>query len=137
MACLCVVEVAGGGCVWCHFAGPSALTWNRALPHPESYQFLEEIPVAGKHDPSTPWPSALSSLCPGACLGLNPRISSTASTNPHLQNSPLHTTPRLQPGFPTTPQPPEPTTFDVVLHAPLRKPLSLLLCHPLIPLSQI
>lgn len=68
-----------GGCVWCHFAGPSALTWNRALPLPESYQFLEEIPAAGKHDPSTPRPSALSSLCPGACLGLNPRISSTTA----------------------------------------------------------
>lgn len=49
----------GEDCVWCHFAGPSALTWNRALPLPESYQFPEEIPAAGKHDPSTPRPSTL------------------------------------------------------------------------------
>lgn len=53
----------GGGrgkdCIWCHFSGPSALTWNRALPLPESYQFPEEIPAAGKHDPSTPLPSTL------------------------------------------------------------------------------
>lgn len=46
-------------CVRCHFAGPSALTWNRALPLPKSYQFPEEIPAAGKHDLSTPGTSTL------------------------------------------------------------------------------
>lgn len=40
------------GCVWCHFAGPSALTWNTALPLHWSYQVSEEIPDTGKHDPS-------------------------------------------------------------------------------------
>lgn len=92
MVCLCVF---GGGWghfagIWCHFSGPSALTWNRALPLPKSYQFPEEIPAAGKHDPSTLRPSTLGSLCPGACLGLNPRISSDTSLNAHLQASPLH-----------------------------------------------
>lgn len=75
MGCLSVVQmvvvVVGGG-VWCHFAGPSALTWNRALPLPKPYQFLEEIPAAGKHDPSTPRPSA---LCPSLCVSVSVSLS--------------------------------------------------------------
>lgn len=143
MACLCVF---GGGWghfagIWCHFAGPSALTWNRALPLPDSYQFPEEIPAAGKHDPSTLRPSTPGSLCPGACLGLNPRISSDTSLNTHLQASPLHAAPRLcstedfrQPLGPCANHLRCCSSCTSEENLYPSTPLSL---HPLIPLSQI
>ena len=70
---------------------------------------------------------ALSCPCPGACLGLNPQISASTGPNTHLRVSPLHTALGLpsSPGLLTAPLAPAPTTLDVVLHAPLRKPLSL------------
>lgn len=104
-----------------HFPSPSLISsWRKYLP-----QVNTTLRPLG-HPLSVPLSVSLSlSLCPGACLSVNPRINQSTNPNIHLRVSPLHTPPPLPP-----PPPPSaagsswPTSSDVVLHAPVRTPLS-------------
>lgn len=123
---------------------PSALTWNRALPLPESYQFPEEIPAAGKHDPSTPRPSTLPRLSADPVPVLEP-----ICLHLRISSIPPALTPSFEPRVCTQPRVSDLwilplTSLDVVLHAPVGKPLSPPplpppppTLRPLIPLSHI
>ncbi|CAB1457103.1 unnamed protein product [Pleuronectes platessa] len=86
---------------------------NRGGRASEQRQFPEEIPAAGKHDPSTPQPStpALPQVprpCPGDCLSLSPRIRSGTDANTQLCAS----APRLISNRRSSDNPLAPTTKD-------------------------
>lgn len=67
-----------------HFPSPSLISsWRKYLP-----QVNTTLRPLGH-----PLSLSLSCLCPGACLGLNPRINQSTNPKTHLPASSLHTAP--------------------------------------------